>query len=184
MSITDELDRLQRLRDQGSLTEAEFDEAKRRVLGGAPNHSYDSFGEGNAQYSAPYSAPHSNQNQYHFADDGQVLGMDEKTFCTLMHLSQLLVMSMLGVFVPVGMWLIGKEQSDLVRRHGNRMMNWLISELIYGMLIAVLCFFFVGFLFIPVLALLGIMFPIIAAIKTNRNILWSYPLAIRFFEED
>ncbi|MCC9599478.1 DUF4870 domain-containing protein [Stieleria sp. JC731] len=164
MTITDELDRLQQLRDQGSLTEAEFDEAKRKVLGGQTHN--------------PYGSGSLHQG------DGLVLGIDEKTFCTLMHLSQLLVLSMLGVVVPIGMWILGKEESDLVRRHGNRMMNWLISELIYGLVIGILCMFLVGFLLIPVIAVLGILFPIIAAIKCNNDTLWSYPLAIRFFDED
>ncbi|MCD0458781.1 DUF4870 domain-containing protein [Roseiconus lacunae] len=173
MTVTDELNRLQQLRDQGSLTEAEFDEAKRRVL------NENSGAAGNTQHSPTGYGAAMNQSQ-----DGMVHGIDEKTYCTLMHLSQLLIFSMLGVIVPIAMWLIGKEQSDLVRRHGNRMMNWLISELIYGMVIGVLCFFFIGILLIPVLAVVGILFPILAAIKANNNILWSYPGAIRFFDED
>ena len=163
MTIADELARLQELRDNGSLTEIEFEDAKRKVLEESNPNSMNNFGS---------------------SEPGMVLGMDEKTYCTLMHLSQLLIFSMAGIAVPIVMWLLGKEQSDLVRRHGNRMMNWLVSELIYGMVIGILCFFFIGILLIPVLAVVGIIFPIIAAIKTNSNILWSYPLAIKFFEED
>jgi phage shock protein PspC (stress-responsive transcriptional regulator) len=41
MSVSDELERLQALRDQGALSEAEFAQAKARVLGGAPGSAGD-----------------------------------------------------------------------------------------------------------------------------------------------
>ena len=162
MTIADELDRLQQLRDSGALTEVEFEEAKRKALGEQPVAA----GRGTAPV------------------PGEVMGMDEKTYCTLMHLSQLLVISGLGIIAPVVMWLIGKDESDLARRHGNRMMNWLISCLIYAVISGILCIFLIGIPLALALIVADFVFPIIAAIKCNQNELWSYPLAIRFFDED
>lgn len=111
-------------------------------------------------------------------------GIEERTFCTLMHVSQLLNYSLVGVIVPVVMWILGKDQSAMVNRHGNRMVNWLISSFIYGCIAAVLCFFIVGVPLLIILGILGVVFPIIAAIKANGGKVWSYPLAIKFLPED
>ena len=39
MSLADELDKLESLRERGVLTQAEFDQAKRRLLDGATTHA-------------------------------------------------------------------------------------------------------------------------------------------------
>lgn len=169
MTIADELARLQELRDSGALTEAEFEEAKRKALDEQPQPAAGGYGAG-----AVGSGPHS----------GQVLGVNEEMYCTLMHLSQLLVYSGLGIIVPIAMWLIGKEDSELVRRHGNRMMNWFISSLIYALVCGVLVFAVIGIPLLIVLAILEIVLPIMAAIKCANGEVWSYPMAMRFFDED
>ena len=163
MTIADELARLQELRDAGSLTETEFEEAKRKALDEQPLAA-SGFGGGHVP--------------------GQVMGVNEELYCVLMHLSQLLVVSGLGIIVPIAMWVIGKDESDFVRRQGNRMMNWFLSSLIYAVVFGLLCLIFIGFPLLMLLAVVEIVFPIIAAVKANNGEFWSYPLAIRFFDED
>jgi len=163
MTIADELARLQELRDAGSLTESEFEEAKRKALHEQP------------QAAPVFGGAHV---------PGQVMGINEELYSMLMHLSQLLVVSGLGIIVPIAMWLIGKDESDFVRRQGNRMMNWFLSSLIYAVVFGLLCLVVIGIPLLMLLAILEIVFPIIAALKANNRELWSYPLAIRFFDED
>ncbi|QDV85017.1 DUF4870 domain-containing protein [Planctomycetes bacterium TBK1r] len=164
MTIADELARLQALRDAGSLTEIEFEEAKRKVLHEQPQPAMSGFGGS--------SAP------------GQIMGVNEETYCTLMHLSQLLVVSGLGIVAPIVMWVISKDESDLARRHGNRMMNWLISSLIYAFVSGLLSMVLIGIPLLILILILDFVFPIMAAVKANNGEIWSYPGAIRFFEED
>ncbi len=159
MDIAEQLQKLESLRASGSLSDLEFQEAKAKLLG------------------AGAMPPHK-------IGAGMVHGLEEKTWCTLMHVSQLLVYSAIGIIVPIAMWILGKDKSDMVRRHGNRMMNWIISGFIYGVVAALLWFVFIG---IPItfgLFVISIAFPIIAAIKANNGEVWSYPLAIRFLPED
>ncbi len=155
LSIADEIAQLEELRAHGTLTDAEFAEAKQRVLaGGSSGHS------------------------------GRLYGIEENTWCMLMHLSPLASWSGIGVILPIVMWAISKDESDLARRHGARMMNWLISSFIYAGIGIALSLVFIG---VPILVVLGIccvVFPILAAIKCNNNELWSYPMAIEFLSED
>jgi uncharacterized Tic20 family protein len=164
MSLADELARLQQLRESGALNEAEFEEAKQKAIQASNQSNRSLFGTEQAP--------------------GQLYGLPEETWCILMHLSQLLVISGLGIVVPIVMWAISKDQSELARRHGNRMMNWLLSSLIYVAAAGLLSFILIGFPLLVLILLLDFVFPIIAAYKANQGILWSYPLAIRFFDED
>jgi len=103
----------------------------------------------------------------------QMVGIDEKLWCTLMHLSQLTWVTGVGVLLPIILWLLSKEESELTRRHGARMMNWLISCLIYTAADVVLLWVLVGFFVLPVVAILNVIFPIIAAVKFQQGEVWS-----------
>ena len=162
MSISDEISRLEQLRSQGSLTEEEFAEAKRQVLSG----------EGQATSGT------------HVAGTTDIFCVAEDTWCVLMHLSQLISWSGVGLIAPIVMWLLGKDQSELVRLHGARVMNWLISCVIYAAIGGVLFPFLIGIPILIVVAILNFIFPIMAAIKCHNGELWSYPLAIRLLDEN
>lgn len=182
MSIADELARLEELRRIGSLTEIEFEEAKRLALNGqntgqtAGNHAASQATDPN-----PYVAVDPARGNVNGFDE--VHGVKENTWCALMHLSQLLTISGLGIIVPIVMFVTSKDETEMARRHGACMMNWFISSVIYAIVFVILSFFLIG---IPLLILLGIVelvFPVIAAIKANEGKTWSYPGALRFFDE-
>ena len=167
MTIADELARLEELRNNGSLTEIEFEEAKRKAL---DDHN---------QAGNPYAATTAPQNV-----PGQIHGMDEKTWCGLMHLSQLLNWSGLGIIVPIAMWIMSKDESEFARRNGAAMINWFISFFIYTTIAVILCFFLIGIPILIVLGILEIVFPIIACIKAMGGNVWPYPMTIRFLDEN
>ena len=150
MSDADELRRLEELHAAGSLSDAEFEAARQRLFSGEVEGS------------------------------GRIHGMEEKTWCTLMHLSQLLTYSGLGVVAPIVMWLMSKDESRIARIHGANMMNWMISYFIYAMVSGVLTIILVGIPMLIILAILGVVFPVIAGMKANDNEIWEYPLTIRF----
>ncbi len=90
---------------------------------------------------------------------------------------------MAGIVVPIVMWILSKDESELARRHGASMMNWLISSIIYALVSLILVFVAIGIPMLVILAILHIAFPIIAAVKAHEGKMWSYPLTIRFFPE-
>jgi len=135
-------------------------------------------------------------------------GMNEKTFCTLLHLAQFAnAVPMGGIILPLVMWLTNRDESEVINEHGKHVMNWLISEFIYSLVIAFIVFFvllavFIGMMILsegraaPVLiplvllgcipgmclSLLGFIFPIVGAVKASKGVCWKYPLAIRFIK--
>jgi uncharacterized Tic20 family protein len=167
--LSDELERLQKLRDAGTLSEEEFHAAKQRLLQSPDPNPY--------AYAAPQSQPANAVGTIH--------GMQEKTWCMMMHLSQLLIFAGgIGIAAPVVMWAVSKDDSRAANRHGLVILNWYISALIYGVVAGALCFIVIGLAIVPVLMALTVIFPIIGAMKCNEGTLWKYPLSIQFFDPD
>ena len=110
-------------------------------------------------------------------------GMNEKSFCLLLHLSQLAGMAIpgAGLVLPIVMWATEKDNSPLIDEHGKVIFNWMISSLIYTLVSGILCFFIIGIPLLIVILVLVFVFPIIGGIKANEGIVWKYPLSISFF---
>ncbi|MEM8662267.1 MAG: DUF4870 domain-containing protein [Pseudomonadota bacterium] len=111
-------------------------------------------------------------------------GMPAHTYCTILHLSQLLsfVSFGLGLVVPVLMWVVNKDNNKQIDQHGRVVLNWILSAIIYSIISGVLVFLYVGYLGLALVAFLTIIFSIVGAMKANQNELWSYPFSIRFFD--
>lgn len=112
--------------------------------------------------------------------------MSARQWAMFLHLSQFLgyILPGLGFAGPIIIWQIYKEQFPELDPHGKMVTNWLISVLIYGVVAGVLTFATCGIgavLFIP-LVLVGIIFPIIGAVKANEGVFWKYPLTIAFIK--
>ena len=101
-----------------------------------------------------------------------------------MHLALLagFVVPFAGFVLPVVMWAMFKDQFPEVNTHGRVIFNWMVSAFIYAAVSFVLMLIFVGFLTMIAVGLLGIIFPIIGALKANEGVVWRYPLSIRFFD--
>jgi uncharacterized Tic20 family protein len=100
-----------------------------------------------------------------------------------LHLSQLagFVIPLAGWIAPILIWQLKKQEMPALDAHGKVVVNWILSELIYGTICVILIFVVIGIPLLIVLMLLGIIFPIIGAIKADNGEVWKYPLSIRFF---
>ena len=97
----------------------------------------------------------------------------------LLHLSLLLnwvlPIPFVGVITPLIVWQVGQKQHPSLDEHGRNALNWIISSTLYGTVLSITV---VGILLLPILAGLGFIFPIIAAIRANQGKAWTYPLSI------
>ncbi|MFN9718665.1 MAG: DUF4870 domain-containing protein [Planctomycetota bacterium] len=162
--IADELEKLIRLRNSGDLSEEEFAIAKQRILGISPVGSEGSF---------------SNLFGQPVAD--RVCGLDSRLYIALMHGLQLISFTGIGILAPIVMWVIGRDESAEVDRHGRIIVNWLISGMIYLVISTLLAFVVIG---VPMLVILGglfIIFPVVGTLKALDGKVWKYPLSIEFF---
>ena len=109
---------------------------------------------------------------------------EQKQTGMFLHLSQLLnfIIPFGGVVAPILIWQLKKDEMPSLDAHGKMIANWMISALIYGVVSSVLAFVLIGFLGLAALAIVGIAFPIIGAVKANNGELWEYPLTIKFLK--
>lgn len=101
----------------------------------------------------------------------------DKTMGILSHVLGLIT----GFIGPLIIFAIS-ENDDWAKENAKKALNWQLSLMIYWVVTIVLIFLLIGILFIPVLVVLGIVFPIIAAIKANEGEIWDYPLTIPFLK--
>lgn len=165
MSLADEIQKLQQLHQSGAIDAEEFAQAKKKLLDSA----------GSSGYSVP--------NTFGYTGT-ESLAEQTQQWAMFIHLSQFagFLVPFAGFVLPIVLWQMKKECLPGVDVHGKIVTNWIVSALIYGVISGVLCFLMIGFLFIAILAVLGIVYPIIGAIKANNGEAWPYPLSIRFFK--
>ena len=109
---------------------------------------------------------------------------EQRQMGMFLHLSQLanVILFPVGIIVPIVIWQTQKDKMPGLDAHGKMVMNWMISVTIYGFISFVLMFVIIGFLTICAVAIMGIVFPIIGAIKANNGELWQYPMTIKFLK--
>jgi len=109
---------------------------------------------------------------------------DERQMGMLLHLSQLasVVVPLAGIVLPIVLWQTQKDKMPAIDAHGKMVVNWMISCVIYAVVSVVLMFVLIGFLTIFAVAIMGIVFPIIGAVKANNGELWQYPVTIKFLK--
>ena len=109
---------------------------------------------------------------------------EQKQMGLFIHLSQFanVILFPLGIILPIVLWQTQKDKLPGIDAHGKMVVNWMISCTIYAFVSFVLMFVLVGFLTIMAVGLMGIIFPIIGAVKANNGELWEYPLTIKFLK--
>jgi uncharacterized protein len=108
---------------------------------------------------------------------------DERTWSVLCHASALI-----GFFVPWGghilaplvVWLIKRGDSAAVDAHGKESLNFQLSMLIYNIIAGILCLVLIGFVLLPILHVLNVVFVILASLRASEGTLYRYPITIRF----
>ena len=98
--------------------------------------------------------------------------------------------ALLGFFVPFGghilapliVWLIKRPESTEVDEHGKESLNFQLSMLIYSIIAGILCLILIGFVLLPILHILNVVFVIVASLRASEGQLYRYPLTIRFLK--
>ena len=98
--------------------------------------------------------------------------------------------SLLGFFIPAGghilpplvVWLMKRAESAEIDAHGKESLNFQFSMLIYSIIAGILTLVLIGFLLLPLLHVLNVVFVVIASLRASEGQLYRYPLTIRFLK--
>ncbi len=103
---------------------------------------------------------------------------EEKMWAIGAHLGPLL----LGVIAPLVVWLLHKDRSAFLDRHGKEALNFQITLLIAFVVSFVLWIVIIGILLTIAVWITGLVFMILATIKAANFEDYRYPLSIRFLK--
>ncbi|WP_452221265.1 DUF4870 domain-containing protein [Lacinutrix salivirga] len=107
----------------------------------------------------------------------------DKNLLVLTHLSQLiyLFVGFGSLLLPLVLWISQKDRIYQMDAHGKSIVNFQLSLLVYCILcVPLILLFGLGLLGFLVLAVVGLIFPIINAIKVNNGETPKYPLSFNF----
>lgn len=110
---------------------------------------------------------------------------EDKQLLMITHLSQLLdfITGIGGFIVPLIIWLTQKDRIAGMDEHGKMVMNFQLSLFIYSIIsIPLIILFGLGIFLLIAIWILGLVFPIINAIKVSNGEQPNYPLSIEFFK--
>lgn len=102
---------------------------------------------------------------------------NDKTVIILCHLSVFLGVAFL---LPLIIYLTSRRQSPLTAAHAAETLNFHLSMILYAVISIPLMFLLIGFLILPVLAIMTVVCAILAAIRASDGGFYYYPLTIRF----
>ncbi|MFC6334980.1 DUF4870 domain-containing protein [Paenibacillus septentrionalis] len=111
---------------------------------------------------------------------------DERTWSMLAHLSSLVGLFfsgtgfIFGFIGPLIIWLLKKDQSHIIAENAKEALNFNITYTIFSVIALLSVFLLIGFILIPAVYVVWIVFAIIATVKTNQGQHYRYPFIFRF----
>ncbi len=100
---------------------------------------------------------------------------DEKNIATITHLG-----GTVFSFIPaLIVWIVKKDDSAYLNDQAKEALNFQITMLIAQFVAGILVWILIGFILIPLVWLLNVVFCIIAAISTSKGETYRYPLCLR-----
>lgn len=112
------------------------------------------------------------------------LSKDERNWGMICHLSALsgLLVPFGSILGPIIVWAIKKDEYPFVDRQGKEAINFQLTMTIVIIISWILVFAVIGLLILPVVVIYTLVMLVIASIKTNDGVEYSYPYSIRFFK--
>lgn len=157
MNLTEELARLNELKQSGALSEEEFAAAKAKLIA-----------EGNASTAAPTAK-------------GPMSETAVNQWCMFMHLSALagFVIPFAGLAAPIVMWQLKKDESEIINTQGKIITNWIITMVIASVVCMITV---IGFPLVFAIVVISVVFSVMGGIKANNGVTWPYPLSFKFIK--
>jgi len=111
------------------------------------------------------------------------ISQQERNWGMAAHLAALAMYTALpagNVLGPLIIWLIKKEEMAFVNEQGKEALNFQLSMLIYMAVALFSCMLLIGFIILPALMVIHLVFIIVAAIEATKGLPYRYPFTIRF----
>lgn len=113
--------------------------------------------------------------------ENETLDRDTRMWAMVCHLSALAsYIGIPGIIAVIVIWLVKRDSHPCLDYHGRESLNFQITMCIAALISWALCFVLIGFVLLPLVVIVNLVFVIIAGIKANDGIAYRYPFCIRF----
>ncbi|WLD93024.1 DUF4870 domain-containing protein [Alkalihalobacillus sp. AL-G] len=119
-----------------------------------------------------------NYNEENLTKEEKNWGM----FAHLLGFAGYLTFALGFVLGPLVVWLMKRNESKYVDYHGKEALNFQISFMIYAFIASLLIFVLIGFVLLPIVTILHIVFTIIGTMRASEGNYYRYPMTIRFMK--
>lgn len=100
---------------------------------------------------------------------------DDKNIATVTHLG-----GTVFSFIPaLIVWILKKDDSAYLADQAKEALNFQITVLIASFIASILIWLLIGFILLPIIWILNVVFCIIAAIASSKGETYRYPLCLR-----
>ncbi|MFK3936388.1 DUF4870 domain-containing protein [Alkalihalobacillus sp. NPDC078783] len=103
---------------------------------------------------------------------------DDRVLAMLIYVSSFFT----TIIGPLIIWLVKKDNSPFVDKHGKEYFNFIISYTIYSVVGFITLAILVGFIILPVVGLMWFIFTIVGAVKAYNGEWYRIPLTIPFIK--
>jgi uncharacterized Tic20 family protein len=100
---------------------------------------------------------------------------DEKLWALGAHLGPLV----LGLIAPLIVWLVFRDRSAFLDRHGKEALNFQIAYLVYFIVAGLSIFVLIGLVLLPLVGIAWVVFMILAAVQASQYRDYRYPWIFR-----
>lgn len=110
---------------------------------------------------------------------------NERQWAAFAHLSALLILILPpfgGVLGPLVVWILRKDEMPFVRQEGRESLNFQITVLIAVAVSGALTLVLVGFLLLPVVALVDFVLVVVATLQAADGRPYRYPISLRLIQ--
>jgi|SRR3972149_1958572 len=131
-----------------------------------------------AKTQKPPEAPENSGGGDQPQQPSEQISKDARTWAMLCHLLAIFT----GFIAPLVIWLVKKDEDPFIENQGKEALNFQITVAIASIISWLLCFACVGFVLLPAVLIVDIVFCILATIKANSGQAYRYPVSIRFIK--
>ena len=185
MTTAEELDKLKKLHDDGTITDEQYERAKAN-LHDEEQAARDREDRDERALEPAHQRPRRSRDDDYddYRPSPRRRRKQAREWGMILHLSLLFghTVALGGIIAPIVIWQMKKDEYPEIDTHGKNAVNWLITWLLYMLVSFVLAFVIVGIPMLIVGGVLGLVFPIIAGLKANEGRVWKYPMAISFLK--
>lgn len=115
------------------------------------------------------------QNEITAPKDITTPSSDDKNIATVTHLGGTVFSFIPGLLV----WILKKDDNAYIADQAKEALNFQITVLIASFVASILIWLLIGFILLPIIWVVNIVFCIIAAIASSKGELYRYPLCLR-----